>query len=1028
MEKNNKFDENTNWEEIIKLIEEKQFSKSYPDYKYKLKEKGYLIYNKKKNIYLFNKKKEIKIFFDDNNLPETLEISSSLEIENKIIKKGKDIDNLYLKGENIKYSSILTSLELYIDEYEFEIREKKKLDKLVFVNNLNEKEDYTPNEYSKFFQKYFIHDNISENNKKIIYQNSNTRKKIFANLKLLKWKDLKSFKFTGPHSNGKSFTLLRFSRIYFDVAYINLKVLNEYKNDLYLSYNIIIHELERFNIQKNLEELEDLIIKNYEGNVSYLKLILNIMEFLNKLEQKFIFIFDQFKLKYIDVDFMNKIKNFNNIKIVQCSSINDKNIREECIKTWSLKGINITDLNEDIQDYYLYYSKIYIIDKNNYKQKNETLRQFAYMPKYVNKYQKDFNGDKQFLDEEKKNILNKIGEFCNSEGIEKSYLLTSLKNIVGKEFNYSLFSNIIQYCPLKYFIIYFKEYYFKIKPIFPFLINIINYQIEEKECDDFFTNKKYKNNNILSDFVKGDYFEASAKFALMKFKLPQNEKSINVTLEEIVSMDKIIKPDDYILDEEYIEDKDEENNPILINNITNIKGIKNISDSMKEIKLDNESNNKDNKIEDKDNGEEEEKNDIESNQYEDVIMKDETNQEESIEINEGKNDENNSLRVQNFYLNALLKKFNVNNEREIFDSIGLSSEAIAYSKNIEDYRFDEIDIQNQKEKMIENNNNYKGDESIFLNQFNKRGKTLDFAYLYGNKNEKTFIGFQMKCYFDKSDLSNDVVDKCKIRKDCQKILVNSMKLFNCKITKWCYYLVFYYNSQDQDENTKQTNLTKCERNNVSYFLYEPIEKNFYCVCEGVKIRMSELDIETNANLDSCVINAISFSKNIFDELKIQIGKKEIIEMKQSFINDFDKGESKCKEQNKIYFLLRDIRQKLELGNYELTLHARFKFSNNYFFPPDADYILLYKKKSSKSFIASYIKDKVNKFFDLSTKKELKTIFDCLDVECDYYYCLKKKKKHKKIKNNELLPKQKRDNLNMKKPNFSNDIYLKNELY
>ena len=103
---------------------------------------------------------------------------------------------------------------------------------------------------------------------------------------------------------------------------------------------------------------------------------------------------------------------------------------------------------------------------------------------------------------------------------------------------------------------------------------------------------------------------------------------------------------------------------------------------MKEIKLDNESNNKDNKIEDKDNGEEEEKNDIESNQYEDVIMKDETNQEESIEINEGKNDENNSLRVQNFYLNELLKKFNVNNKRELFDSIGLSSEAIAYSKNI----------------------------------------------------------------------------------------------------------------------------------------------------------------------------------------------------------------------------------------------------------------------------------------------------------------------------------------------------------
>ena len=102
------------------------------------------------------KKNEIKIYFNDNNLPEVLEIYSSLEIENKIKKKGNDIENLYVKGKNYKYSRILASLECYIDIYDFEIRKVKKLDKLEFVKNLSKNEDYTPGEYSKFFQYYFI--------------------------------------------------------------------------------------------------------------------------------------------------------------------------------------------------------------------------------------------------------------------------------------------------------------------------------------------------------------------------------------------------------------------------------------------------------------------------------------------------------------------------------------------------------------------------------------------------------------------------------------------------------------------------------------------------------------------------------------------------------------------------------------------------------------------------------------------------------------------------------------------------------
>ena len=63
MEEINEFNENTDWKEIIKLIEANQFSKLYPDYKLKLKENGYLISNKEKNIYLFDQKKRNKNLF-----------------------------------------------------------------------------------------------------------------------------------------------------------------------------------------------------------------------------------------------------------------------------------------------------------------------------------------------------------------------------------------------------------------------------------------------------------------------------------------------------------------------------------------------------------------------------------------------------------------------------------------------------------------------------------------------------------------------------------------------------------------------------------------------------------------------------------------------------------------------------------------------------------------------------------------------------------------------------------------------------
>ena len=67
----------------------------------------------------------------------------------------------------------------------------------------------------------------------------------------------------------------------------------------------------------------------------------------------------------------------------------------------------------------------------------------------------------------------------------------------------------------------------------------------------------------------------------------------------------------------------------------------------------------------------------------------------------------------------------------------------------------------------------------------------------------------MKCYFENSDLNKHTIDRNWIKKNCRKILVNSMKLFNSKITLWYYFLVFYYNSKNKNENIDKKNIENC---------------------------------------------------------------------------------------------------------------------------------------------------------------------------------------------------------------------------
>ena len=130
-------------------------------------------------------------------------------------------------------------------------------------------------------------------------------------------------------------------------------------------------------------------------------------------------------------------------------------------------------------------------------------------------------------------------------------------------------------------------------------------------------------------------------------------------------------------------------------------------------------------------------------------------------------EENNA---ENKEFEVLLKKFSEDEKKNNSNKekwIGLAKEVKLYYKTIEDYRLEEIKEQ-RKEKQIFTKSLINGDDSIFLDQYSKFGKTLDFAYIYGDKNDKVFIGFQMKCYFENSTIKNKFINKNSIKKVVEK--------------------------------------------------------------------------------------------------------------------------------------------------------------------------------------------------------------------------------------------------------------------
>ena len=62
----------------------------------------------------------------------------------------------------------------------------------------------------------------------------------------------------------------------------------------------------------------------------------------------------------------------------------------------------------------------------------------------------------------------------------------------------------------------------------------------------------------------------------------------------------------------------------------------------------------------------------------------------------------------------------------------------------------------------------------------------------------------------------------------KRILLDCKDLFNCEIKNWHYFLIFYYNKDDDTINNLGIKTAfNCIKSDIAYLLYDPIKKHFF---------------------------------------------------------------------------------------------------------------------------------------------------------------------------------------------------------
>ena len=648
-------------------------------------------------------------------------------------------------------------------------------------------------------------------------------------------------------------------------------------------------------------------------------------------------------------------------------------MRDELMPTFIKFQNNIIYLNEETQDYYFYYAGLYEQKESN----DISYLLFNNKIKYVNMIDENNKYEDSFKAVDEK-IINKLNEFKqyqqSKEILINNYnlvdILLFLKDILYEENSINNLLEILSICPFKYFVIVFKDGLFKVKPLFPYIEFFISEYIKKSDCAEYFRKEKYKNISFLTNRVKGEYFEYAAKISL-KHKL-QKKYQINkeIYVDKIAEMNEITTPFKYFLSnlkEKYFN----ANNEVKLVEEDNYNNEESI-----EIDLDKEINEEEIKKRVKQNFE---------NDFKDFNIfekKSLFNEKDNI-INEINSFGKNKDYIFQFLLKGIddyrIQKFEDNVDKrceEIIKYINLAGKKNKRKRKIK------IPIKKKlkKQEKDKDKEKYNGNENLLIDQTNSSGQIVDYAFLFGNKDDKKLLLFQMKCYSSDTNLEDIFLNKTSIKYGLSALLINSIKLFNCKIKEWHYILVFYYNDKDNlINNVGLKTLFSCSNKEIEYILFNPVSDKYYMREKNIKIiEKKDFDLITiESNLDQFsftnmlnIINIDKFNKNIFNNNS----KEEYLKGLSKFHEDFQK----------ININFDVLQKELDVKNIKYFCH--FKIEDNIISPRDG-YIFLYKKKNSNYFIG--LKNISNEIicFDLESKKKIKQYFDLIDYDYNFVYVL-----------------------------------------
>ena len=747
------------------------------------------------------------------------------------------------------------------------------------------------NSLSTYSDKYFQY---SDN--EIDYIETEERKNFFNKLiHFLFTKDMNFFKITGPSNDGKTLTLLIFSRTRNNIVYFNLKYIMSlfYANDT--SYlNVMIYELGRayFSSNDEISKIENIFKENSFKHPW--KILLELTDAL--LNESKIIILDQLKEKTLDFEIYKKIEEKvkgKKLKFIICSSINDTFIKFKVLNTIKDFHGNPKYLAKDCQDYYFYFCDLLNKDqlKLYYEKKNVSQKyidSFGYNPKYIYMFKNSKNEINTFNDI-KSHIIKKIKECYLEKDVTYKEILFLTSSNLEKELDYVNDFNILSFTSLKYFNLEFHEKSFKIKCCFKYIKELIGEIRLDKDIEDYFQRDKYNNSNFYKQ-LKPYYFEESCINSIKSSNILPNKQFHQIYVQTIAELDECASCT--ILSKMYQKSETEislkEYYTINLDNIEKIIKEKNLKEKKEEE-------------------------DINYHLF------------QALEEKKG--------NIKTFLNKKRYKHFN--------------------DEGIEE----DIDIEKSRIKIYEYDDSF-NNGCILVNQINKNGKTLDFAFLYGEKDSKTFVGFQMKCYDKDIKISDDKrkkLNKQKIKDSLRHLLAQSLIKYNITIKEWHYFIISLYNPDNSNYNQDIINI--CKEEGLEYLFYNP-KSHFFYNKDFSKIE-GEIQLTFNSNLDYNKYNIPelifenfhNINSNYYEYCSISSLKQKLNEKATKFINIVDENYTLIK-------LNREIKDKLN-GEKNLNLISIYNYSKENPFPiPNESYLLLFINNTCDDFVYYYKKDNI----------------------------------------------------------------------